>query len=99
MEPAILSVHFPEGSLPAKGFRCPVCASERVLNLPALQQLARKLGFYGIEHASKRTLQRTGTSITVTLDPDLLREVVPDAKPGTKVTVGRQGDAIVIRAE
>ncbi len=98
MDPAILSVHFPDGDLPAKGFRCTVCSSERVLNLPALQQLARKLGLYGVEHASKRTLQRTGSSITVTLDPDLLREVVPGAKPGTKVTVGRQGDAIVIRA-
>lgn len=96
MDPAILSVHFPEGDLPAKGFRCPVCSSERALNLPVLQQLARKLGLYGLEHATERTLQRTGSSITVTLDPELLREVVPNAKPGTKVTVGRQGDAIVI---
>lgn len=99
MDPAILSVHFPEGDLPAKGFRCRICGSERVLDLPMIQQLARKLGLYGLEHASKRKLQRTGTSsITVTLDPDLLKEVVPNAKPGTTVTVGRQGDAIVIRA-
>lgn len=98
MDPAILSVHFPEGDLPAKGFRCPICGSERVLNLPAIQQLARKLGLYGIENVSKRKLQRTGTSITVTLDPGLLREVVPNARPGTTVAVGRQGDSIVIRA-
>lgn len=98
MDPAILNVHFPEGDLPARGFRCPICASERLLNLPALQQLARKIGLYGVEHASTRTLQRTGSSITVTLDPELLREIVPNAKPGTKVTVGLQGDGIVIRA-
>lgn len=98
MDAAILGVHFPEGELPAKGFRCPVCSSDLVLDLPALQQLARRLGLYGVEHASRRKLQRTGTSITVTLDPDLLREVVPGARPGTVVTVGRQGDAIVIRA-
>lgn len=98
MQPAILTVHFPEGDLPAKGFRCPVCAAERLLDLPALQAVARRMGLYGLENASKRKLQRTGTSITVTLDPALLREVLPDADVGTTVLVGRQGDSIVIRA-
>jgi antitoxin component of MazEF toxin-antitoxin module len=43
-----------------------------------------------------RKLLKTGNSIAVSLDPDLLQEILPGAEPGTAVKVGRQGDRIVI---
>lgn len=98
MEPAILKIRFPLGSLPVRGFRCPVCREER---LPAqeaeeAQGLAHKLGLYGVEQATTRKLLKTGNSIAVSLDPELLEQILPGAQPGTAVKVGRQGDRIVV---
>jgi hypothetical protein len=60
------------------------------------QALAHKLGLFGIENAQTRKLLRTGTSVAVTLDPDLLRDVLGSAKPGQMVKVGKEGNKIVI---
>lgn len=100
MEPASFDIRFPMGSLPANGFRCPQCGEEAVLSpeLRQLEHLAARLGLYGLQDARRRKLQRTGNSITVSLDPRLVREVLRGAGPGDEVEVGRQGDAIVIRA-
>jgi hypothetical protein len=97
-EPAILKLHFPLGALPAKGYRCPVCADEVLLGAEAaaVERLARRLGLFGIEGEQVRTLLRTGGSIAVTLDPALVRDVLR-GRPGSAVRVGRQGDRIVIR--
>lgn len=59
----------------------------------------RRLGLFGIENATTRTLQRTGTRVTVSLDRVLLRDLLKREKPGTKVKVGRHGDHIAIQAE
>lgn len=63
----------------------------------ALEVLARRLGLYGIEDRRRRKLLRTGGSLAVTLDPELLREALGGPAAGTTVEVGRQGDRIVIR--
>lgn len=98
MERAILLVHFPRGKVPARGFQCPVCGDERLLadDVSDVRNLAAELGLYGIENASTRKLLRTGTSVAVTLDPGLVRDVLHGAKPGDPVKVGRQGGRIVI---
>lgn len=100
MEEAVLKVHFPEGSLPARGLRCPVCGDERLLasDAKAAQDLAHRLGLYGVEQAERRKLLRTGNSTAVTLPPRLVREVLGGAGPGEAVRVGRQGGRIVVDA-
>ncbi len=99
MERAILDLHFPAGKLPVKGWRCPACGEEDLAaeQVADAQQVARRLGLYGIEGPRRRKLQRSGTSTVVTLDPTLLAEALGGAVAGDEVEVGRQGDAIVIR--
>lgn len=99
MQPALLSVRFPEGTLPAKGFRCPTCGEERLTATESerISTLGRKLGLYGVEQRRTRKLLKTGGSLAVTLDPEMLRDVLGEVRAGTSVEVGRQGDAIVIR--
>jgi hypothetical protein len=101
MEAVEVEVRYPEGILVQSGFRCPRCGEEAFSaeQVTAGQAEARRLGLFGIENASTRKLQRTGSSVTVSLDPELLRDVLGRAKPGTKVRVGRHGDHIAIRTE
>lgn len=100
MVEVVLRFNYPRGSLPARGFRCASCGHEslRAEDVEALQQLARTLGMYGIDRMQTRRLLRTGGSLAVTLDPELLKEVIGDAKAGTQVKVGREGNRIVIEA-
>lgn len=101
MEPAEIEARYPGGILVSAGFRCPRCGDEAFTadQVERDQKEARRLGLFGIEQATTRTLQRTGTSVTVSLDPVLLRDVLRHAKPGTKVKVGRHGDHVAIEAE
>lgn len=98
MEPAILECHFPRGKLPGHGFKCPLCGEEVLLaeEVGRLQVEGHRLGLYGLENAQRRKLLRTGNSVTVSLDPELLREVLGNRKPGDWVRVGREGGRIVI---
>lgn len=98
MAEAIVEIHFPLGSLPVKGFRCPSCHSERILgeHLKAAEKLAHRLGLYGLENEQVRKLQQTGGSLAVTLDPAWLREMLGAAKAGQPVRVGKQGNKIVV---
>lgn len=64
--------------------------------LKEAQDLAYRLGLFGIENAQLRKLLKTGTSIAVTLDPELIRDVLHGAKPGQAVKVGKEGGKIVI---
>lgn len=98
MEQAIVKIRFPLGALPVRGLRCPVCGEERIPAGEAeeAQRLAGKLGLFGLQNMHTRKLLKTGNSIAVSLDPDLLHEILPGAEPGTVVKVGRQGDKIVI---
>lgn len=98
MEEAILRVDFPLGSLPARGWRCPVCGEETLLLADAgeVQRLAQRLGLFGVQGRKRRKLLKTGGSLAVTLDPELLREVLGKARAGTYVQVGREGGRIVI---
>lgn len=100
MVEAILKVHFPRGALPARGFRCPVCGDEQLTGAEAkeVQETAHRLGLYGVEDSRPRKLLRTGNSVAVSLDPELVRNVLRGMKPGGTVRVGRQGDRIVIEA-
>lgn len=99
MEEAVVEVRFPLGTLPCRGYRCPTCGREDVLGSDAgdLQELARRLGLFGPERRSRRKLMRTGGSIAVTLDPELLRSVLGHARAGAVVEVGLEGERIVIR--
>jgi len=96
--PTILEMHFPRGKLPGEGFRCPTCGEEALLaeEVARLQKEAHRLGLYGLEDAQLRKLLRTGNSIAVSLDPNLIRQVLGDRKPGDAVRVGREGRRIVI---
>lgn len=98
MDVVILRLRYPRGQVPAKGFRCPECGEESLLVSEAekADEMARDLGLYGIENAGVRKLLRAGNSIAVSLDPELVADVLKGAKPGTSVRVGRVGRRIVV---
>ena len=98
MVDAILQMHFPQGTLPAKGFRCPRCGEEVITGERAqeLHDLAMRLGMHGLESEQTRKLLRTGNSIAVSLDPKWVKEVL-HAKPGDTVRIARQGLRLIIR--
>jgi hypothetical protein len=100
MSEAILKMHYPLGVLPGRGFVCPVCKEERFLaaDLEQMQELAHTLGLFGLQGVQQRTLLRTGNSLAVSIDPDLLRDVLGNPNAGDKVRVGRQGNRIVIES-
>lgn len=100
MEEAILKVHFPIGSMPVRGYRCPVCGDERLLGAEAAkaQKAAHKLGLFGLEQTQLRKLLKTGNSVAVSLDPELVRDVLGGLEPGGTVRIGRLGNRIVIEA-
>lgn len=62
-----------------------------------LRKEAHRIGLFGMEQKRRRKLQRTGNSVTVSLDPEMLRDVLKGAGPGTVVEVGRVGDHIEVR--
>lgn len=99
MELTVLSVRFPRGSLPVKGFRCPVCGEEELLldEAARARETASRLGLLLPEREVHRSLLRIGNSVGVTLDPSTLREVLGGDQPGVDVVVSVEGDAIVIR--
>lgn len=96
MTEAVLEVHFPGRSLPARGFRCPVCGAEEILagELQRVQDLAKDLGLFGTQSESQRMVQRHGNSLIVTLDPGWLRR--HGVKRGDKVLVREKGDSLVV---
>ncbi len=98
MEKAILQLHFPAGAIPGIGFRCPVCGSERLLMSEGarLEQVAHRVGLYGLEDATDRKLLKTGNSLMVSIDPSLAKAVLGTTRPGAELRVGRIGDRIVI---
>lgn len=65
--------------------------------MAANQRRAHDLGLFGMERASKRKLRQVGSSLSVTLDPELLNEIVPGARAGDEVEVGLEGGKLVIR--
>lgn len=94
----MLLVRFPGGAIPGRGFRCRQCGEESLLaeETERLHGLAERLGLFGLQGKKRRKLLKTGGSLAVTLDPELLREVLGKARAGTYVQVGREGDRIVI---
>lgn len=98
--PAIVVVNYPGGTLPVEGFRCPVCGEELFTGdqVAESQRRAEELGLFGPRRVSRRKLRQVGSSLSVTLDRDILRELLPDAKAGDEVEIGLEGDKIVIRA-
>lgn len=99
MRPAVLRVHFPAGTLPVEGFKCPQCGEETIASdvVAKTQRIARRIGLFGSEHAAIRRLVKTGSSLAVTLDRERLAEILGhEPAAGEEVVVGRRGDAIVI---
>lgn len=99
MELTVLSLAFPRGTLPVKGFRCPTCGAEELLlgELAKARETARRIGLLKTGRAERRRLLRVGNSLGITLAPAVVREVLGGVHAGEEVLVGVQGDAIVIR--
>ena len=60
------------------------------------QEIASRLGLFGVENALERKLLKTGNSLVVTIDPALAKAVLGTNKPGARLRVGRLGSRIVI---
>lgn len=99
-EPAVVELAYPSGTLLAEGFRCPECGEEWFTGeqVDTNQRRATTLGLFGPDRVSRRKLRQVGSSLSVTLDAALLRELMPDVKAGDEVEIGREGKRIVIRA-
>lgn len=98
LDEVVLWIRYPRGRVPSRGFRCPICGDESLLlgDGNKADELAHELGLFGLEQVGTRRLLRAGNSIAVTLDPQLVEEVLSGAKPGTKVRVGRLGKRIFV---
>lgn len=96
---AVVEVTYPAGKLLVEGFRCPLCGEEYFTGdqVAESQRRAEELGLFGPRRVSRRKLRQVGSSLSVTLDRGILRELLPDAKAGDEVEVGLEGDKIVIR--
>ena len=96
----MVQVTYPGGPLLVEGYRCPLCGEELFTGeqVELSQRRAEKLGLFGPRRVSRRKLRQVGSSLSVTLDRGILRELMPDAKAGDEVEVGLEGDKIVIRA-
>lgn len=101
MVETVLWVRYPRGKLPVKGCVCTICGADSIDADDAQQctDLARDLGLFGIESDRTRSLLKVGNSVAVSLDPQLIRDVLGGAKPGDQVRVGRHGKRIVIERE
>jgi DNA-binding MarR family transcriptional regulator len=99
MVPAVIDVQFPRGALPVAGYRCPEDGEEMFDGeaVQRAQERARELGLFGAERVTRRKLRQVGSSLSVTLDPEVLEKILPGAKPGDEVEVGLEGDKIVVR--
>lgn len=97
MTPVVLRLHLPGGSLPVKGLRCPVCAAEMIpaRDLADARREAETLGLMGPRQVARRKVTRNGTSASVNLPPEMLREI--GAAAGGEVDVALVGKTIVIR--
>jgi hypothetical protein len=100
MDEVILRLRYPRGQLPARGFRCGTCGEERLLFSDAekADETAHEIGLFGLEQFGTRKLLRAGNSIAVSLDPQLVKDVLKGAKPGASVRVGRLGRRIFVEA-
>jgi hypothetical protein len=98
MERAILQVHFPRGRIPANGWRCPACGDEVLTGRDAreVEQTAKRLGLYGLQHETVRKVTRIGDSVGVTLAPGLLQDA--NLQVGDEVVIGSAGGAIILRS-
>lgn len=98
MEEVVLHLRYPAGQIPARGFRCAACGEENLLASDGekANEMAHDLGLYGLEQSSTRRLLRAGNSVAVTLDPQLVKDLLHGVGPGTPVRVGRLGSRIFI---
>lgn len=97
MDEVVLTLHFPRGSIPVRGGRCPVDGEEKIRaeDHARAQAQAHELGLFGLESTVQRKIGTTGTSAAVTIPPDLLARL--GLKPGSVVEIGALGDSLVIR--
>jgi DNA-directed RNA polymerase subunit RPC12/RpoP len=91
-------LQFPEGELPAEGFRCPECGEEmfHAEQVAAAQRMAERLGLYGPQVRSSRAAIKLGNSTAMTFDQEMARRA--GIAPGTELEVGLMGDRIVVKA-
>ncbi len=95
-EETILQLHFPKGSLPVKGFRCPKCGGEMVLpeNAKVAQDLASKLNMFESELPLTRKLTQAGNNLAVHIPKEIERLL--GLTKGTKVQITVHGDDIIV---
>jgi hypothetical protein len=97
MEPVVLQMHFPRGSLPVVGSRCPACGLELVSARGAQegQELAEKLGLYEPRFPLLRSITRSGGQLALYLPREI--EKALGLSKGTRVKIFVRGDEIVIQ--
>lgn len=96
MKESILTVHFPRGSLPGKGYKCEKCGYE-VLSAEEseeLQKMAEDLGLYEPTTPLRRKITMSGKQLAIYIPKDI--KDLLNLKKGMEVRVYLQGDKIVV---
>jgi hypothetical protein len=97
MEVDVLFMHFPKGSLPVRGFRCPKCKSELIPieEGKRVQQLAEKLGLFGAPNALNRKIAQSGNNLVVYVPKEYERQL--GLAKGDPIKIWLKDDEICIQ--
>ena len=97
LEPSILDIHFPVGTLPVKGLKCSRCGDELILPDEARrgQELAEKLGLYGAVNPLTRKITKCGTNLAIYIPKEFERQL--SLEKGTPIKLWLQKDQICIK--
>jgi len=96
MEQAILTVHFPRGDLPVRGYRCSEHGYELIApdESSKVEKIAGNLGLYEPQLVLTRKVTKSGGQLAIYVPRDV--EHLLNIKQGTTVRVYIQGDRIVV---
>ena len=96
MEPAILTVHFPRGNLPVRGFKCSEHDYELIDSIESskVEKVAENLGLYEPQLVLARRVTKSGGQLAVYIPKDV--QHLLNLRAGTTVRVYVQGDRMIV---
>lgn len=96
MAQALLTVHFPRGNLPVRGYKCSEHDYELIdpVETSRVEKVADSIGLYEPQLVLTRRVTKSGGQLAVYIPKDLQRLL--NLRQGTTVRVYVQGDRMVV---